>query len=101
VRWISGITITMGVLTFIYVASDYILPIVTNRNVWAAISVMTILIYTSGQMFNQIRNTPYIGSDSRGGIVYFTRGFQSQVGIETQLVGCMCTFHPSLPMSAR
>lgn len=89
VRWISGVTITMGVLTFIYVASDYILPIVTNRNVWAAISVMTILIYTSGQMFNQIRNTPYIGSDSRGGIVYFTRGFQSQVGIETQLVGCM------------
>jgi oligosaccharyltransferase complex subunit gamma len=47
-------------------------------------------MFTSGHMFNTIRHTPYIQSDGRGGIGYIAGGFQSQLGIETQIVASIC-----------
>jgi oligosaccharyltransferase complex subunit gamma len=42
-------------------------------------------------MYNHIRKVPYVTSDGKGGIVYFAAGFQSQYGMETQIVAAMCT----------
>lgn len=89
---ISVITTLLGVATFFTVASPYILPVIQNRNLWAAVSLITILLFTSGQMFNHIRKVPYVSGDGQGGISYFAPGFSNQFGIETQIVAAMCKF---------
>jgi oligosaccharyltransferase complex subunit gamma len=88
--WITSITILMGSATVLYVAWPYVLPVIQNRNIWAAISLISILLFTSGHMFNHIRKVPYVAGDGRGGISYFASGFQNQFGMETQLVAAMC-----------
>ncbi|KAB5577550.1 OST3/OST6 family protein [Coniochaeta sp. 2T2.1] len=87
--WIIGLTIAAGVGTLIYVLWPYAWPFASNRNVWAAISLISILLFTSGHMFNHIRKVPYIAGDGKGGISYFAGGFQNQYGMETQIVAAM------------
>jgi oligosaccharyltransferase complex subunit gamma len=86
------ITAVAGVITFLTVAAPYILPLVQNRNLWAAISLILVLLFTSGHMFNHIRKVPYVASDGKGGVSYFAGGFQSQYGLETQIVAALCKF---------
>ncbi|KAI4255359.1 MAG: hypothetical protein LQ352_002614 [Teloschistes flavicans] len=91
-NWVRLITITtavLGVVSFFSVASPYIIPIIQNRNLWAAISLITILLFTSGHMFNHIRKVPYVAGDGKGGISYFAGGFSNQFGLETQIVAAM------------
>ena len=89
-RIVSAITVLMAVVTAIAVLSPYLLPIIQNRNLWAAISLIAILLFTSGQMFNHIRKVPYVAGDGKGGISYFAGGFQNQFGMETQIVAAIC-----------
>ncbi|KAL3424364.1 OST3 OST6 family protein [Phlyctema vagabunda] len=92
INWIRGIAVTttiLGTITFISVAWPYISPIIQNRNVWAAISLIAILLFTSGHMFNHIRKVPYVAGDGRGGVSYFAGGFSNQYGLETQIVAAM------------
>lgn len=89
-RWATGITIFLGVGTALATASPYILPIIQNRNIWASISLVSVLLFTSGHMFNHIRKVPYIAGDGKGGISYFAGGFQNQFGLETQIVAAIC-----------
>jgi oligosaccharyltransferase complex subunit gamma len=98
-RIISAITILMGAVTLFAVLSPYLLPIVQNRNLWAAVSLIAILLFTSGQMFNHIRKVPYVASDGHGGISYFAGGFQNQFGMETQIVAAICKCKPCLSRS--
>lgn len=93
-RLISAIAILMGAITLFAVLSPYVLPIVRNRNLWAAVSLIAILLFTSGQMFNHIRKVPYVAGDGHGGISYFAGGFQNQFGMETQIVAAICKFGP-------
>lgn len=93
VRIVAVTTSILGVITFLSVASPYILPVIQNRNLWAAISLIIILLFTSGHMFNHIRKVPYVAGDGKGGINYFAGGFSSQFGLETQIVAAMCTFN--------
>lgn len=84
-------TSVLGLITFFSVAAPYILPIVQNRNLWAALSLIAVLLFTSGHMFNHIRKVPYVVPDGKGGVSYFAGGFQNQFGLETQIVAAMCT----------
>lgn len=86
------ITAVLGVVTFFAVAAPYILPIIQNRNLWAAISLIAVLLFTSGHMYNHIRKVPYVSGDGRGKVVYFAGGFQNQFGLESQVVAAMCKF---------
>ncbi|KAL8740957.1 MAG: hypothetical protein Q9190_006392 [Brigantiaea leucoxantha] len=88
-RIVGGTTAALGVVSFFSIASPYILPVIQNRNLWAAISLITILLFTSGHMFNHIRKVPYVAGDGKGGISYFAGGFSSQYGLETQIVAAM------------
>ena len=90
VRIVAVTTTILGLITFFSVASPYILPVIQNRNLWAAISLITILLFTSGHMFNHIRKVPYISGNGKGGITYFAGGFSNQFGLETQIVAAMC-----------
>ncbi len=57
-------------------------------------SLVGILLFTSGHMFNQIRKVPYVATDGHGGINYFAPGFQNQFGLETQVIAFICKYHP-------
>ena len=100
VRLATLTTLLLGGLSLVTVAGPYMLPVIQNRNLWAAISLIIVLLFTSGHMFNHIRKVPYVTGDGRGGITYFAGGFSNQFGMETQIVAAMCTYHPSsLPWS--
>ncbi|KAL6714656.1 oligosaccharyl transferase subunit ost3/OST6 [Lecanora helva] len=88
-RMIAVTIILLGVVSFFSVAHPYILPIIQNRNLWAGVSLITILLFTSGHMFNHIRKVPYVAGDGKGGISYFAGGFSNQFGMETQIVAAM------------
>lgn len=88
-RVIAGTTTVLGTVTFLYVAWPYLLPVLQNRNIWAAISLIAILLFTSGHMFNHIRKVPYVAGNGRGGIEYFAGGFQNQFGLETQIIAAI------------
>lgn len=87
---ITTTTLVLGLITFITLAKPYILPVIQNRNIWAGISLIAILLFTSGHMFNHIRKVPYVSGDGKGGISYFAGGFSNQFGLETQIVAAMC-----------
>jgi oligosaccharyltransferase complex subunit gamma len=89
-RLASAVTLLLGAITLFTVTSPYVIPIIQNRNIWAAISLIAILLFTSGHMFNHIRKVPYVAGDGRGGISYFAGGFSNQFGMETQIVAAMC-----------
>jgi oligosaccharyltransferase complex subunit gamma len=58
VKLISITTAVAGAVTFLAVAAPYLVPIVQNRNLWAAVSLIAVLLFTSGHMFNHIRKVP-------------------------------------------
>ncbi|RKF81318.1 Magnesium transporter protein 1 [Golovinomyces cichoracearum] len=87
------LTSAVVLISFVSVSLPYILPVLQNRNTWAAISLISILLFTSGHMFNHIRKVPYITGNERGGINYFAGGFSSQLGLETQIIAAICEFN--------
>ncbi|EOD48058.1 putative oligosaccharyl transferase subunit protein [Neofusicoccum parvum UCRNP2] len=89
VKIVSVTTAVLGLITFVTVAAPYILPVIQNRNLWAAFSLIMVLLFTSGHMFNHIRKVPYVAGDGKGGISYFAGGFQNQFGMETQIVAAI------------
>jgi oligosaccharyltransferase complex subunit gamma len=92
INWVKIISVTvmvLGGITAIAVASPYILPLLQNRNLWAAVSLIAVLLFTSGHMFNHIRKTPYVSGDGKGGINYFAGGFSNQYGLESQIVAAI------------
>jgi len=89
VKIVTVTTAVVGVFTFLTVAAPYLLPIIQNRNLWAAISLIAVLLFTSGHMFNHIRKVPYVQANGKGGVSYFAGGFQNQFGLETQIVAAM------------
>lgn len=98
INWFAwGVTAIIGLAIAGAVAKlwPYVLPVLQSRNAWAAISLLGILLFTSGHMFNQIRKAPYVAADGRGGVAYFAPGFQNQYGLETQIIAFLCKSSPS------
>lgn len=91
-RLITTLTILIGVFTFGTVAYPYILPVLQNRNLWAVLSLILVLMFTSGHMYNHIRKVPYVAGNGKGGISYFAGGFSNQFGIETQIIAAVCEY---------
>lgn len=97
-KLITTVTIIIGVFTFGTVAYPYILPVLQNRNLWAVLSLILVLMFTSGHMYNHIRKVPYVTGNGKGGISYFAGGFSNQFGIETQIIAAVCESDPD-PMA--
>ena len=95
VKMITITTTMLGIVSLTSVAWPYMLPVLQNRNLWAGMSLITILLFTSGHMFNHIRKVPYVAGDGKGGISYFAGGFSNQFGMETQIVAAMCKMQSS------
>ncbi|KKA27779.1 hypothetical protein TD95_004718 [Thielaviopsis punctulata] len=87
--WASNIMLVTGAMTLLTVAWPYMVPMLQSRNLWAAVSLISILIFTSGHMFNHIRKVPYVAMGRNGELTYFAGGFQNQLGLETQVVAAL------------
>ncbi|KAF3169870.1 oligosaccharyl transferase subunit ost3/OST6 [Orbilia oligospora] len=81
--FIGGI---IGTATLSKLAYPYLAPALFSRNLWAAISLVSVLLFTSGHMFNHIRKVPYVVQGRGGGVSYIAGGFSNQLGLETQIV---------------
>lgn len=83
-------TIGAGVLTFL-LTLRFIMPIITSRWIWAAGTVITSLVMTSGFMFTRIRGVPYTGGNGN----WIAAGYQNQYGQEVQVIALICEHSPS------
>lgn len=90
VLWVKVIFIILGITGLIFKLRRWLWPLLRSRNTWAGLSLIAILVFTSGHMFNQIRKVPYVAGDGHGGISYFAAGFQNQYGLETQIIAFIC-----------
>ncbi|TFL07636.1 oligosaccharyl transferase subunit OST3/OST6 family [Pterulicium gracile] len=82
IDWNKYATIAFGFLAFATFLR-YAQPVLQSRFTWGIITVISIVVFTSGFMFNRIRNTPWAGP--KGASV--AAGFQTQYAQETQMVG--------------
>ncbi|KAK6542974.1 oligosaccharyl transferase subunit ost3/OST6 [Orbilia ellipsospora] len=76
----------VGTATLSKLAYPYLAPVMYSRNLWAALSLVAVLLFTSGHMFNHIRKVPYVVQGRNGGVSYIAGGFSNQFGLETQIV---------------
>ena len=90
IKIVTTVVAILGGITFVSVAAPYILPFIQSRSLWTAVSLVAVLLFTSGHMFNHIRKVPYVASDGKGGVSYFAGGFQNQFGMETQIIAAIC-----------
>lgn len=82
-------TIAIGVLGSLLFLR-FVSPVVQNKWSWAAGTVITSLVMTSGFMFTRIRGAPYNGGDGN----WIAAGYQNQFGQEVQVVAFICTSAP-------
>ncbi|KAF8495608.1 oligosaccharyl transferase subunit OST3/OST6 family [Gautieria morchelliformis] len=79
-------TTATSILTLVVVAR-FILPILMSRWTWAVFTIGMSLTMVGGFMFVHIRGMPYIAGGQHGGVEYIAPGFQTQYGIEVQIIG--------------
>ena len=82
------ITIVLGALSLL-LAARYFTPIFTSRWTWAALVIGASIIFTSGFMFVRIRGSPWV-SNRNGQPQWMAGGYQSQYGMEVQVIGAIC-----------
>jgi len=83
------ITLVLGALSLL-LAARYLTPIFTSRWTWAALVIGASIIFTSGFMFVRIRGSPWVSSRN-GQPQWMAGGYQSQYGMEVQVIGAICT----------
>ncbi|BEI81082.1 hypothetical protein CcaverHIS002_0202420 [Cutaneotrichosporon cavernicola] len=72
-----------------YSARAILLPIMTSRIIWGVGTTMLCITFTSGYMWNKIKNAPYVQSGAGGRISWVAGGYQNQLGLESQVVGAL------------
>ncbi|KAB8283038.1 hypothetical protein B0I72DRAFT_136449 [Yarrowia lipolytica] len=88
-RWdklFSAILTIAGVGVGLVVFKKQLKVFFAKRNVWAAATLVLILMFVAGHMYNIIRKTQYIVADGNNNPVYFVGGFSQQIGVETQII---------------
>lgn len=89
-RLIVIAVVLLGIISTLSVAHSIIMPVFQSKAIWAGISLLTILLFISGHMFNHIRKVPYIAGNDKGSITYIAGGFSNQLGMESQIVAALC-----------
>ncbi|RUS24806.1 hypothetical protein BC938DRAFT_473049 [Jimgerdemannia flammicorona] len=82
---ISGFVL-VGLAAIIKLIYPHLSVVLRSKNTWAAITLVEILMMTSGHMWNHIRKPPYVVGNGQGGVSYIAQGFQNQIGLESQIV---------------
>ncbi|SGZ52413.1 CIC11C00000001328 [Sungouiella intermedia] len=77
--------IAFAVVMLLRKFSHYLSALVTSSFVWGSLSLVLILIFLAGYMFNQIRGTPFV-RENGDQVEYFAPSAQMQYGLETQVI---------------
>ena len=77
------ITIVVG-LAF----REKVLKLWRNKKIWLAISLMSVIMFISGHMYNVTRGTKFMGYNGKD-YVLIDPSFQSQFAVETQIVAVL------------
>ncbi|KAK9367150.1 hypothetical protein V1509DRAFT_567548 [Lipomyces kononenkoae] len=87
-------TVLLGLVAVVGIKYIYpfVRPIIESRAIWAGISLVLVLMFTSGHMFNNIRHTPYVAGNRDGAVQYVAPGFSNQYGFETQAIAVLYAF---------
>ncbi|OZJ05391.1 hypothetical protein BZG36_02011 [Bifiguratus adelaidae] len=80
--------LVIGALAAAKLVYEKFAVVIQSKRIWAAVTLIIILLMTSGHMWNHIRKPPYV-VPSQDGISYIASGFQQQFGMESQLVAMM------------
>lgn len=83
---------TFIVVLLLRIFSKQVIQVITSRVIWCAASIISVILFTTGYMFNQIRGTPYVMEHRDGRTEYFAPGQQSQFGVETQIMSFLYGF---------
>lgn len=84
---ITGVLTLVGAIFFI---GPYIPNLFkSSKPIWMLLCLGSMIIFTSGHMWNSIRGAPYVAMGQGGKPEYFAGGFQSQYGVETQIVAAI------------
>lgn len=95
---VAPMAIVIG-LASLYTLRPVLVPVLQSRLVWGAASMILILTFTSGYMWNKIKNAPYVAAGEGGRVNWIAGGFQNQFVLESQVVGGLCALR--LPVIAR
>lgn len=82
-------TLALGTLSLLLIVR-FFAPVFTSRWTWAALVIGGSTIFTSGFMFVRIRGSPWV-SHRNGQPQWMASGYQSQYGMEVQVIGAICT----------
>ena len=83
---------TFIVVLLLRIFSKQVIQVITSRVIWCAASIISVILFTTGYMFNQIRGTPYVMEHRDRRTEYFAPGQQSQFGVETQIMSFLYGF---------
>ncbi|GAA95100.1 uncharacterized protein L969DRAFT_568236 [Mixia osmundae IAM 14324] len=81
----SLVVIFVGVIGLSFSFWPHVKLILSSKALWSATTIASILLFTSGHMWNQIRHPLWAGGQP-GKIEYVQGGFSSQYAVETQIV---------------
>lgn len=87
----TSIAIGIASLALLFKFRSSIFKVVQQKTVWEVFSLSLIILFISGYMFNQIRNSETSRKDKEGNVVYFAKGFNMQFGAETQIISIVYT----------
>lgn len=71
----------------VLVLKKKVLSKLASRLIFCLISILTIVVFTSGYMFTVIRNIPLLSKNEKGEIMYFSGGTHWQFGSEVFIIG--------------
>lgn len=78
--------VTLIVVLLLVKFNGKIIRFLRSRQLWSGFSLISVLLLTTGYMFNQIRGVPYLREDIQGAGAYFANSQQNQYGVETQIL---------------
>lgn len=82
----TGLVFFLILLVGLYKFRGALLKVVQNKRVWEFFSLSLIILFISGHMYNQIRNTDVYKVGPNGNTIYFAQGHNLQYGAETQIM---------------
>ncbi|CAG0913885.1 unnamed protein product [Notodromas monacha] len=83
---------TIGLVTLIVLIGGLLylrrnnLDFLYNRVMWAVLALSFVFAMTSGQMWNHIRNPPFLHKTQQGGVAYIHGSSQGQFVVETYII---------------
>lgn len=82
-----------AIVTFLVVLtikkfSSQVVAVLKSPFIWGILSIIFILLFLAGHMFNQMRNTPFV-RENENGVEYIAPSPQMQYGLETQVVSTL------------